>query len=97
MVKLTLCLVSALVLAGLLMQLRQQRLDLAYQNNRLHTQIKNQQAKLWNQQLRIAAYTAPRAIIETVGNHDLHLVPAAEVPPETRDVMKVGLEAPADR
>lgn len=96
MLKLTLCLLSALVLAGLLMQLRQQRLDLAYQNNRLHTQIKNQQAKLWNQQLRIASYTAPRAIIEAVGGHQLHLVPSSPLPPNTRDVMHVGLESPGE-
>ncbi len=75
MVKFILCLVCSLVLAGLTMQLRQQSRDLAYQNNRLHSQIKAQQAQLWNQQLRIAAYTAPPAITETVGQHDLDLVP----------------------
>lgn len=75
MVKFILCLVCSLVLAGLTMQLRQQSRDLAYQNNQLHDQIKAQQARLWNHQLRIAAYTAPPAITETVGQHDLDLVP----------------------
>lgn len=95
MVKIVLCLVSFLVLAGLVMQLRQQHLDLSYQTNRLHSRIEAQQAKLWNQQLRIAAYTAPRAIIETVGQHQIDLVPATPLPPATRIVVS-GTSEPRD-
>lgn len=76
MVKIILLLVSSLVVAGTLMQLRQQGRDLAYENNRLHAHIRDQQARLWNHQLRIAAFTAPPAIMQTVGQHDLELVPA---------------------
>lgn len=76
MVKLIVFLVCSLILAGTLMQLRQQGRDLAYENNRLHAHIRDQQARLWNHQLRIASFTAPPAITQTVGQHDLDLVPA---------------------
>jgi cell division protein FtsL len=80
MLKLLLCVVTAAVLAALVLQLRQQRQELGYQNSRLHDQIKNQQARLWNQQLQIAVYTAPNAIRQTVSNHDLKMVPQAPLP-----------------
>jgi len=80
MLKLLICIVSAAVLAALVLQLRQQRQELGYQNSRLHDQIKDQQAKLWNQQLQIAVYTAPNAISQTVRNHDLKMVPQAPLP-----------------
>ena len=72
-----------------MLQLRQQRLELNHQANRLHNQIEAQQAKLWNQQLQIAVYTAPNAISQTVGEHDLKLVPqspAARRPVELDDM-----------
>ncbi|HYO09016.1 MAG TPA: hypothetical protein VER17_08580 [Tepidisphaeraceae bacterium] len=75
MLKLLLCLFSAVLLAVLMLQLRQQRLELNHQANKLHNQIEAQQAKLWNQQLQIAVYTAPNAISKTVGEKDLKLVP----------------------
>jgi cell division protein FtsL len=71
------CLVSALALALVTLGLRQQRLDMSNQCNRLHGQIESQQARLWNQQLQIATYTAPNAISKTIGEHDLKLVPRA--------------------
>ena len=75
MLKLLLCLVSALLIAVLMLHLRQQRLELNHQANLLHNQIEAQQARLWNQQLQIAVYTAPNAITKTVGDHSLKLVP----------------------
>lgn len=80
MIKLLLCLVSCLLLAAVMLQLRQQRLELNYQANHLHSQIEDRQAKLWNQQLQIAVYTAPNAIARTVQNHDLRLVPSKPLP-----------------
>ena len=80
MLKLLLCVLSAAVLAALVLQLRQQRQELGYQNSRLHDQIKDQQSKLWNQQLQIAVYTAPNAITQTVSTHDLKMVPQAPLP-----------------
>ncbi len=74
MLKLTLCLTTALLIAVLLLQLRQQRLELSHQTNQLHNQIENRQARLWQQQLQIAVYTAPNAISQTVGEHALNLV-----------------------
>ena len=75
MLKLALCLFTSVLLAVLVLQLRQQRLELNHEANRLHNQIEGQQAKLWNQQLQIAVYTAPNAISKTVGDKDLKLVP----------------------
>ena len=80
MLKLLLCVLSAAILAGLMLQLRQQRQELGYQNSRLYDQIKDQQAKLWNQQLQIATYTAPNAITQTVKTQDLKMVPQAPLP-----------------
>ena len=80
MVKLLLCVLCAAVLAALVLQLREQRQELGYQNSRLHDQIKDQQAKLWNQQLQIAVYTAPNAITQTVSTHDQKMVPQAPLP-----------------
>ena len=75
MLKLLLCLFSSVLLGVLMLQLRQQRLELNHQANKLHNQIEAHQAKLWNQQLQIAVYTAPNAISQTVGAHELKLVP----------------------
>jgi cell division protein FtsL len=75
MVKLLICLFGGALIAVSLLQLRQQQLQLGHQCNELHRQIRGRQAKLWNQQLEIAVYTAPNAITQTVANHDLRLVP----------------------
>ena len=75
MLKLLICLLSGLAISIALLQLRQQRLELNFQTNRLHGQIERQHGKLWDQQLQIAVYTAPNAISRTVGDHSLRLVP----------------------
>ena len=75
MLKLLICLLSATALAGVMLQLRQQRLELAYETADLHDQIRGQQSRLWNQQLSIAACTAPNAISQTVDTQGLKLVP----------------------
>ncbi|HEX8523977.1 MAG TPA: hypothetical protein VF669_17115 [Tepidisphaeraceae bacterium] len=67
MVKLLLCLLSILTLAVVMLQLRQQRLELSHQNNVLHSKIESQQARLWSQQFQIGVATAPNAIKQTVG------------------------------
>jgi cell division protein FtsL len=79
MLKLLICIFCGLLLAVIILQLRQQRLELGYQCNELHTQIESQQAKLWNQQLQIAVYTAPNAISKTVDDNALKLVPRTPV------------------
>jgi cell division protein FtsL len=81
MVKLLLCLAAALCLGTVLLQLRQQRMELNYQCNQLHTQIDAQQARLWSQQLSIAIATAPNAIGKTVQNNSLHMVRRPAQPP----------------
>jgi cell division protein FtsL len=75
MLKLLVCLISSVLIGVLMLHLRQQRLELNHRANLLHNQIEAQQARLWNQQLQIAVYTAPNAISKTVGDHSLKLVP----------------------
>jgi len=75
MLKLLLCLFASVFLGVLMLQLRQQRLELNHEAKKVHNQNESHQAKLWNQQLQIAVYTAPNAISQTVGAHDLKLVP----------------------
>src|SRR3954469_6572156 len=80
MIKLLLCLTSSMLLAVLMLQLRQQKLELNHQATKLHNQIEAHQAKLWNQQLQIAVYPAPNAIEKTVGDQQLRLVPRSPLP-----------------
>ena len=49
MLKLLICLISAALLAAVILQLRQQRLELAYETAELHSQIRGQQSKLAGQ------------------------------------------------
>lgn len=80
MLKLLLCLFAGLAICIAVLQLRQQRLELNFQVNRLHGQIEEQQARLWDQQLQIAVYTAPNAISHTVGEKQLDMVPQSPLP-----------------
>lgn len=80
MVKLLICFVCAVVLAGVVLELRQQRMNLGFECSQLHRDIERSQVKLWNQQLQIGVYTAPNAIADTVRQHQLNL----SVPPTPR-------------
>jgi cell division protein FtsL len=73
MIKLLLCLIAGLFVGAVLLELRQQHLNLTYQTNELHNRIQACQAQLWNQQLSIAVCTAPNAIAETMKDEDLKL------------------------
>ena len=90
MVKLIICTLSAAVLAACVLQLRQQRLQMSYQSNDLHEQIRSHQARLWSQQLQIATFTAPNAINKTVDTHDLKMVPRAPLPRQKAHWIDVG-------
>jgi cell division protein FtsL len=79
MIKLLICLLSATVLAFYVLELRQQQLELGHQTAQLHEQIKDQQGKLWNQQLQIAVFTAPNAIEKTVKGDQIDMVPVFAV------------------
>lgn len=80
MLKLLLTLTAFALIAAAMLQLRQQKREIGYQINQLHGQIESRQAKLWNQQLQIAIYTAPNAITRTVGEQDLKLVAPTPLP-----------------
>jgi cell division protein FtsL len=81
MLKLLTCILLAIVLAGTVLHLRQQRLEINYKINQSHRRLQNLQIELWNQQLQVAIYTAPNAIERTVGTHDMQLVPAMPTSP----------------
>jgi len=85
MLKILLTLFLATLIGIVLLQLRQQRLEINYQNNQLHRNIEAAQAKLWNQQLQIATYTAPNAIIQTVNTENLKMIPRIPVPARTQE------------
>jgi cell division protein FtsL len=73
MLKILICLICTVATAALLLELREQRLNLTYQTNKLHNQIEATQAKLWNQQLNIAMSTAPNAIAANAKSQNLKL------------------------
>lgn len=62
MLKLLVCIAAIFGISVCLLQLRQQRLNDRWELNRLHGQVEKSQAKLWNQQLGIAAATTPQAL-----------------------------------
>ncbi len=80
MIKLLLCLGSGVVLAVALLQLRQQRLELAHQQTDLHDQIKSQESRLWNQQLQIAVYTGPNAMTQTMNSRHFKMASESNSP-----------------
>lgn len=80
MIKLLLCLFASATLGFIVLELRQQRVDINYQMNKLHNQIESRQAMLWNQQLQIAWYTAPNALTETLHDQNLKLTHSPPAP-----------------
>ena len=51
MLKLLSCILAAFLLAGVLLHLRHQRIEINYKINQAHRQLQDLQVKLWNQQL----------------------------------------------
>ena len=89
MLKLMICLLAAAAIALTLLQLRQQHMELSHQTAELHDQIRSRQAKLWDQQVQIAIYTAPNAIQRTIDAHSLNLQPQRPVPGTKRSWIDV--------
>src|SRR5204863_6342224 len=85
MIKLLICLTCGMVMAVVMLQLRQQELELRHQAADLQLKIQNHQAKLWQQQLEIAVYTAPNAVTKIVQDQNLKLVPEAALPLQAGD------------
>ncbi|MBV8781177.1 MAG: hypothetical protein JO353_07245 [Phycisphaerae bacterium] len=96
MLKLLLCLFSSALIAAVTLQLRHQKLMLSADASRLHNQIEQRQATLWDQQVQIAVYTAPNAIERTVGDRKLDMVPTAPVPPAKANWMNAQADAAAE-
>lgn len=96
MLKLLITLACSILIAVALLQLRHQRLELSYQTNHLHEQIRRSQAKLWDQQLQIAVYTAPNAISKTVGDQKLNMVPQTPIAATKTDWTEPETESAAE-
>lgn len=96
MLKLLLTLTCSIAIAVALLQLRHQRLELSYQTNKLHEQMRRSQAKLWDQQLQIAIYTAPNAISKTVGDQKLNMVPQTPIAAQQTSWMEPQHDAAAE-
>ena len=79
MLKLLLCLVAITAMAVCLVQLRQRRLDLSHEASQLHAAVEARQAKLWEQQVRLAAVTAPPAVGRSADGHHLTLIPVKPI------------------
>ncbi|HEX4053034.1 MAG TPA: hypothetical protein VHX86_02090 [Tepidisphaeraceae bacterium] len=73
MLKLVLCLMCGTATAVVMLELREQHLNLTFQTDKLHNQIEASQAKMWNQQLSIAVATAPNALAAEAKGQDLKL------------------------
>jgi hypothetical protein len=89
MIKLLICLLCAGVIAGITLELRQQKLELSCRANGLHHEIEESKAKLWDEQVQIAVYTAPNAIAKTVGDRKLDMVMTAPLPAGKADWIDV--------
>jgi hypothetical protein len=77
MPKLLLSIFFSVILAAVMLQLRQEYLHLNFETSRLHEQIEDHQAKLWSQQLQIAEATAPNAIAAKIKQDNIEVTPAA--------------------
>jgi hypothetical protein len=73
MLKLLLCLLCGSATAVAMLELREQRLNLTFETNKLHNQIESSQSVLWNQQLSIAVATAPNSLAAAARGKDLKL------------------------
>ena len=73
MIKLLLCMFVGFLTAVVMLQLRQQHLELEHSAMVVAGQIESRQAELWSQQLQIAAGTSPAALGKA--SADLHLAP----------------------
>jgi hypothetical protein len=62
MLRFLLAVVGGLIIAGILLGLRGERLRSRHQIALLHQQLLQRQATLWRQQLEIAAFTSPEVV-----------------------------------
>ena len=97
MIKLLICVACGMVMAVVMLQLRQQELELRHQAADLQIKIQSHQAKLWQQQLEIAVYTAPNAVTKIVQDQNLKLVPEAALPTGAGDWVTTQVQPVARR
>ena len=73
MLKLLICLLCGAATAVAMLELREQRLNLTFETNKLHNEIESSQSVLWNEQLSIAVATAPNSLAAATRSRDLKL------------------------
>src|SRR5690606_12073067 len=79
MLRLLLAIIAGVAIAGTLLLMRQQRLELQHDCNRLHDAMLDEQKQLWRQQVQIAAAVAPGALKAVLADHELRTAPEGEV------------------
>ena len=79
MLKLLICLVAAFLIAGVLLHLRHERMEINYRINQSHRRLQALQVELWNQQLQMAIATSPAAVEKAVNAHKLNMVAATPI------------------
>ena len=74
--KLVAALMCTVLIAGVLLHLRHERMEINYRINQAHRRLQDLQAELWNQQVQMAFATSTAAVEKAVGRHNLPLTPA---------------------
>lgn len=92
MVRILLCLLVGVGIGITLLMIRQQRLELQYESNKIHDEMLDTQRQLWRQQVQIAAATAPAALDTVLANHEFETEPedATRELPDEWDVYESG-------
>lgn len=71
MLRLLLSLICGLAIAGTLLLMRQQRVELGHECNTLHDEMLDIQKQLWSQQLQIASAVSPGTLRAVLAEHEL--------------------------
>ena len=79
MLKLLLCLIATFAIAGVLLHLRHERMEINYRINQAHRRLQDLQVELWSQQCRIGAVTNAATIEKVLSDRKIKLVPASPI------------------
>jgi len=86
---------AVVVLGTVLIGMRQQRLDLAYNITKLHNQIGDCRVDLWDLQVRITGLSRPEMLAEAIETQGLVLEPVVTADKESLRLMAVAPFNPA--
>ena len=74
--KLVGCLLCTVLIAGVLLHLRHERVEINYRINQAHHRLQELQVEMWNQQVQMAYATSTAAVEKSVGRHKLPMAAA---------------------